>query len=118
MTTTASYGTQVRLLQAHEVGAFAWVIPSTIDLLAIASTMALQLPALDRTSRRIAGGILVTSVAVSVTANVPGGHNAIECAAPCLAGTGLSRWRATGEPRPCLRHSTARRRDGRGHRRC
>lgn len=45
---TASYGTQVALLQAHQVGVFAWVIPSTIDLLAIASTMPSSSPTSTR----------------------------------------------------------------------
>lgn len=72
-----SYGTQVDLLLAHEVGAFAWVIPATIDLLAVCAAMALQLPGLDSTSRRIAGWTLTIAVIVSVTANVAGGHNLV-----------------------------------------
>lgn len=72
-----SYGTQVELLLGHEVGGFSWVIPATIDLLAICSALALQLPGLDRGSRRIAGTVLTISTLVSVTANVAGGHNAI-----------------------------------------
>ena len=85
----ASYTTQVALLHAHEVtGLFAWVLPSTLDLLAVAATVALQLPNLDRASRRIAAAILVTAVAVSVAANLAGGKNPIERAAhawPILA---------------------------------
>ncbi len=72
-----SYGTQAALLLGNEVGWFSWVIPATIDLLAICSALALQLPALDRGSRKIAGTVLTVSVLVSVTANVAGGHNMI-----------------------------------------
>jgi hypothetical protein len=72
-----SYGTQVDLLLTHDVGAFAWVIPATIDLLAVCAAMALQLPGLDRSSRRIAGWTLTVAVIVSVTANVAGGHNMV-----------------------------------------
>lgn len=86
--TVASYGTQVALLLAHEVGAFSYAIPATIDVLAICAAMALQLPGLDRASRQIAGAILFTAVAVSVAANLTGGHNGIARAAhawPVLA---------------------------------
>lgn len=72
-----SYGTQVNLLLGNEVGWFSWVIPATIDLLAICAALALQLPGLDRSSRRIAGTVLTISTLVSVTANVAGGHNMI-----------------------------------------
>ena len=72
-----SYGTQVTYLILNGVGWFSWVIPATIDLLAIASAMALQLPGLDRGSRKIAGGILFVTVSVSVTANVAGGHGTV-----------------------------------------
>lgn len=72
-----SYGTQVTYLLDNEVGWFSWVIPATIDLLAICSAMALQLPGLDRGSRKIAGGILLVTVSVSVTANVAGGHGIV-----------------------------------------
>lgn len=75
--TIASYGTQVHLLLAYEVGAFSWVIPATVDLLAICAALALQLPDLDTTSRKIAGTILTVAVVVSVAANVTGGHNPI-----------------------------------------
>jgi hypothetical protein len=73
----ASYGTQVTLLLAHEVGGFSYAIPATIDLLAICAALALQLPSLDTGSRRIAGWILTLAVGVSVAANVTGGHNLI-----------------------------------------
>jgi Protein of unknown function (DUF2637) len=78
----ASYTTQVELLHAHGVtGPFAWVLPSTLDLLAVAAAVALQLPNLDRASRRIAAAILLLTVSVSITANLAGGHNAVERAA-------------------------------------
>lgn len=79
--TVASYGTQVSLLLAYEVGSFSYVIPATIDILAICAALALQLPGLDATSRKIAGGILFVAVTVSVLANVTGGHNPIGRAA-------------------------------------
>lgn len=72
-----SYGTQVTYLLANGVGSFSWAIPATIDLLAICSAMALQLPGLDTASRKIAGGILFVTVSVSVTANVAGGHGSV-----------------------------------------
>lgn len=75
--TVASYGTQVALLLTHQVGGFSYVIPSTVDLLAICAALALQLHGLDRTTRWIAGTILTVAVAVSVAANITGGHNTI-----------------------------------------
>jgi len=79
--TVASYGTQVGLLLTYEVGAFAYVIPATIDILAICAALALQLPGLDVASRKIAGTILTVAVVVSVAANMAGGHNPIARAA-------------------------------------
>lgn len=79
--TVASYGTQVHLLTGYGVGAFSWVIPATIDILAICAAMALQLPGLDRGSRKIAGTVLTVAVIVSVAANLAGGHNPIARAA-------------------------------------
>lgn len=75
--TVASYGTQVALLLSYEVGSFSYVIPATIDLLAICAALALQLPGLDTASRKIAGWILIIAVSVSVAANVTGGHNTV-----------------------------------------
>jgi hypothetical protein len=75
--TVASYGTQVDLLLENKVGGFSWVIPGTVDLLAICAALALQLPGLDSTSRRIAGAVLTVAVVVSVLANVSGAHNRI-----------------------------------------
>jgi hypothetical protein len=72
-----SYGTQVMLLLGHQVGAFSYILPATIDLLAICGALALQLPGLDQRDRRLAGRILTTSVIVSVAANVTGGHDTI-----------------------------------------
>lgn len=73
----ASYGTQVVLLLAHEVGGFSYVLPATVDILAVCSALALQLPGLDRTSRWIAGVVMTVTVGVSVAANLAGGHNPI-----------------------------------------
>lgn len=72
-----SYGMQANWLLANEVGPFSWVIPATVDLLAVCAAMALQLPGLDAGSRRIAGWILTTAVVVSVSANVASGHNTV-----------------------------------------
>lgn len=72
-----SYSTQVSLLLDHEVGGFSYVLPSTIDILAVAGALALQLQGLDRGSRKLAGWTLTIAVVVSVAANVTGGTNAI-----------------------------------------
>jgi hypothetical protein len=72
-----SYSTQVGLLLGHEVGGFSYVLPATIDILAVCAALALQLQGLDRGSRKIAGWILTVAVIVSVAANVTGGHNTI-----------------------------------------
>lgn len=76
--TIASYGTQVVLLVNHHVGTFSYVIPATIDLLAIAAAMVLQLPAIDNVTRKIAGTILTVAVIVSILANTIDAHNAVE----------------------------------------
>jgi len=72
-----SYSTQVGLLLGHEVGGFSYVLPATIDILAVCAALALQLQGLDRGSRKIAGWTLTVAVVVSVAANVTGGHNTI-----------------------------------------
>lgn len=79
--TVASYGTQATLLVANNLGLFSYVIPATIDLLAIGAAMALQIPRLDTVSRRIAGTILTIAVIVSVVANVWDAHSGIAAAA-------------------------------------
>ena len=79
--TVASYGTQVTLLTNNDLGLFSWIIPATIDLLAIGAAMALQLPKLDTVTRKIAGGILVVAVMVSIAANVWDAHSGIAAAA-------------------------------------
>ena len=73
--TVASYGTQVELLQHWGLSTFAYVIPATVDLLAICAAIALQIPGFPTTDRKIAGTILVVAVIVSVAANVTSGHN-------------------------------------------
>lgn len=77
----ASYGTQVVLLLAYGVGMFSYVLPATVDILAVCAALALQLPFLDKTTRWVAGIILTLTVGVSVTANVIGAHNPISRAA-------------------------------------
>lgn len=77
----ASYGTQVVLLLSHNVGPFSYVIPATIDLLAIAAAMVLQLPAIDTFTRRIAATILTVATLVSILANTIDADTAIEGAA-------------------------------------
>ena len=79
--TVASCGTQATLLVANNLGLFSYVIPATIDLLAIGAAMALQIPRLDTVSRRIAGTILTIAVIVSVVANVWDAHSGIAAAA-------------------------------------
>lgn len=79
--TVASYGTQVTLLVSEGLGLFSYVIPATIDLLAIGAAMALQIPRLDTVSRRIAGSILTVAVIVSVVANVWDATSGISAAA-------------------------------------
>lgn len=79
--TVASYGTQVTLLVSEGLGLFSYVIPATIDLLAIGAAMALQIPRLDTVSRRIAGTILTVAVIVSVVANVWDANSGISAAA-------------------------------------
>jgi uncharacterized protein DUF2637 len=76
-----SYGTQAVLLLAHQVGMFSYILPATIDLLAFAAALALQLPDLPREDRRIAGKILTVAIVVSVAANVAGGHDLVARAA-------------------------------------
>lgn len=75
--TLASYGTQVALLLGYEVGTFSYIIPATIDMLAICAAMALQLTGLDIVSRKISGAVLMVAVIVSIGANIYGAHNAI-----------------------------------------
>lgn len=72
-----SYGTQVDLLVSHDMGWFAWAIPATVDLLGVSAAMALHLPDLDRGTRKLAGWTLAIAVAVSMTANVTGGHDTV-----------------------------------------
>jgi|SRR4051794_9144831 hypothetical protein len=73
--TIASYGTQVELLKGWDVGAFSYVIPATIDLLAICAAIALQIPGFPTKDRKVAAYILITAVVVSIAANVTAGHN-------------------------------------------
>lgn len=75
--TVASYGTQVALLLGYQVGTFSYVIPATIDMLAICAAMGLQLAGFDTLSRKICGTVLTVAVIVSVGANVYGAHNGI-----------------------------------------
>jgi len=79
--TVASYGTQATLLSNNGLGIFSFVIPATIDMLAIGAAMALQLPKLDSVTRKIAGAILMVAVAVSICANVWDAHSGIAAAA-------------------------------------
>lgn len=79
--TVASYGTQVTLLLANGLGSFSYAIPATIDMLAIAAAMALQIPRLDSVSRKIAGAILTVAVIVSILANVWDAHSPIAAVA-------------------------------------
>jgi AcrR family transcriptional regulator len=71
----ASYGTQVELLAHYGLGKFAWVIPATIDLLAICSAIGLNIPGIPEKDKTFVTRVLVTAVTVSVVANMAGGHN-------------------------------------------
>ena len=73
--TVASYGTQVELLKGWGIETFSYVIPATVDLLAICAAIALQIPGFPTKDRKIAGSILTVAVIVSVAANVTSGHN-------------------------------------------
>jgi hypothetical protein len=78
--TVASYGTQVTLLLNNHFKLFSYVIPGTIDLLALGAAMALQIPRLDTVSRKIAGAILTVAVVVSIVANVWEAETGIQAA--------------------------------------
>jgi len=70
----ASYGTQVELLKSWGIeGAFAYLIPATVDLLAICAAVALQIPGFPDKDRKSVYKILTIAVLVSVTANVLAG---------------------------------------------
>jgi len=78
--TIASYGTQVTLLLAHHVGPFSFILPATIDLLAIAATMTLMFSEIDSLTKKLAGTFLFVAVAVSIAANLMGAENGIAAA--------------------------------------
>lgn len=78
--TLASYGTQVSLLLAHKVGIFSFILPATIDLLAIAATMTLMFQEIDNATKKLAGAFLFVAVAVSIAANLMGAENGIAAA--------------------------------------
>ncbi len=71
----ASYMTQVELLKTWELGLFAYVIPATIDLLAICAAIGNNIPQLPAKDKKYIMRVLIIAVLVSVTANVAGGHN-------------------------------------------
>ncbi len=71
----ASYGTQVELLVKWGLEApFTYAIPATIDLLAIAAAIALQVPGFP--DLKSVGAILFIGLAVSIAANITAGENA------------------------------------------
>lgn len=70
-----SYGTQVELLSRYELGLFAWVIPLTVDILAICAAIALSIPMMPEKDKKYFTKVLGIAVFVSVVANVAGGHN-------------------------------------------
>lgn len=71
---SASYGTQVELLKSWHVElVFAWLIPATVDLLAICAAIALQIPGFPEEYRKSVYKILIAAVLVSVTANMVAG---------------------------------------------
>lgn len=74
---STSYGTQVDLLLAHAVGWASWLVPLTIDVLALMSNLALGLPRRVGMSRRGLWMILVITLAVSMVLNFMAGANFI-----------------------------------------
>ncbi len=72
-----SYGTQKELLLVHGVGWASYVIPGTVDVLAIMSNLALTLPRRDGFSRKGLWFILVLTLTVSSVANWLSGHGPI-----------------------------------------
>jgi hypothetical protein len=72
-----SYGTQVELLSKYELGLFAWIIPLTVDILAICAAIALSIPQLPDSDKKYVTRVLAIAVIVSVVANVAGGHNIV-----------------------------------------
>ncbi len=71
----ASYGTQVELLMGYGLGNFSYVIPATIDLLAICAAIGLTIPQLPAKDQKYIKRVLTIAVLVSVVANMAGGHN-------------------------------------------
>jgi hypothetical protein len=72
-----TYGAQRELLLAHGVGWASYVIPATVDVLAIMSNLALTLPRRDGFSRRGLWFILVLTLTVSSVANWMSGHGPV-----------------------------------------
>lgn len=71
----ASYGTQVELLMGYGLGNFSYIIPATIDLLAICAAIGLTIPQLPEKDQKYIKRVLAIAVLVSVVANMAGGHN-------------------------------------------
>lgn len=71
----ASYMTQVELLKVWEMGNFSYVVPATIDLLAICAAIGLNIPQLPEKDQKFIKRVLTIAVFVSVVANMAGGHN-------------------------------------------
>lgn len=71
----ASYGTQVELLKGYGLENFSYVIPATIDLLAICAAIGLTIPQLPEKDQKYIQRVLIIAVLVSVVANMAGGHN-------------------------------------------
>lgn len=69
-----SFGTQVELITSWGIEKpFAVGIALTIDILAVCAAIALQIPGLPATDRKIVGTILVVAVGVSISANIIAG---------------------------------------------
>jgi hypothetical protein len=73
----ASYMTQVTLLMGYGMGLFSYVVPATIDLLAICAAIGSNIPQLPEKDKKYVNRVLTIAVLVSVTANVAGGHNTV-----------------------------------------
>lgn len=72
-----SYMVQVGLLLQHQVGWSSFVIPISLDALAVCALMARRLPDLDRGTRRIASIITLVMASISFAGNTYGAHDIV-----------------------------------------
>lgn len=72
-----SYMVQVGLLVEHQVGWSSFVIPISLDALAVCALMARRLPGLDQGTRRIASVITLVMASISFAGNTYGAHDIV-----------------------------------------